>query len=194
MKSKKRVIGVLVCIALISSMFLAGYSFARYYKSIKIDTIQTSIARWNFNSKNTLANINLSSQKIAPGSNGQFEIEVDATDSEVPVEYEIKIQNETNIPRNMTFYAETKDEHGNSVKTEEKNSFSEIATESLKGLIPVEANNQKRIIVVYWNWPFNEEDESIIDSEDATLQINNESSSLECGFDIQIIGKQANSN
>ncbi len=194
MKNKKRVIGVLVCIALISSMFLAGYSFARYYKSIKIDTIQTSIARWNFNSKNTLANINLSNEKIAPGSNGQFEIEVDATDSEVPVEYEIKIQNETNIPRNMTFYAETKDEYGNSIKTEEKNSFSEIALENLKGIIPVEANNQKRIIVVYWNWPFNEEDESIIDSEDATLQINNESSSLECGFDIQIIGKQANIN
>lgn len=111
MKNKKRVIGVLVCMLLISSMFLAGYSFARYYKSIKIDTIKTSIARWNFNSKNTLANINLSNEKIAPGSSGQFEIEVDATDSEVAVEYEIKVENETNIPRNMIFYTETRDEN-----------------------------------------------------------------------------------
>ncbi len=194
MKNRKRVIGVLVCIALISTMFLAGYSFARYYKSIKIDTIKTSIARWNFNSKNTLANINLSNEKIAPGSNGQFEIEVDATDSEVAVEYEIKVENETNIPRNMTFYTETKDENGNAVKTEEKNSFSEIATENLKGTIPVEKNNQKRTIVVYWNWPFNEDDESSIDSEDATLDTTNEIVSLDCGFDIQIIGKQANLN
>lgn len=192
MKNKKRVIGVLVCILLISTMFLAGYSFARYYKSIKIDTIKTSIARWNFNSKNTLANINLSNDKIAPGSNGQFEIEVDATDSEVAVEYEIKVENETNIPRNMTFYTETKDENGNAVKTEEKNSFAEIAAENLKGIIPVEANNQKRTIVVHWNWPFNEEDETSIDSEDATL--NENIVSLDCGFDIQIIGKQANSN
>lgn len=194
MKNKKKLLGVLVCIALISSMFLAGYSFARYYKSIKIDTIKTNIARWNFNSKNTLANINLSNEKIAPGSNGQFEIEVDATDSEVPVEYEIKVQNETNIPRNMTFYAETRDENGKNIKTEKRGSFSEIATEYLKGIIPVELNNQKRIIVIYWNWPFNEEDESVVDSEDATLQVNNEKSSLECGFDIQIIGKQANVN
>lgn len=194
MKNRKRVIGVLVCIALISSMFLAGYSFARYYKSIKIDTIHTSIARWNFNSKNTLANINLSNEKIAPGSNGQFEIEVDATDSEVPVEYEIKVENETNIPRNMTFYVETKDELGNCLKTEEKNSFAEIAIKELKGIIPVETNNQKRILVVHWNWPFNEEDESSIDSQDATLQIDNEGSSLECGFDIQIVGKQANNS
>ena len=177
---------------LISSMFIAGYSFARYYKSIKIDTIQTSIARWNFNSKNTLANINLSNEKIAPGSSGQFEIEVDATDSEVPVEYEIKVENETNIPRNMKFYVETKDENGNVAKTEEKNSFAEIAIENLKGIIPVETNNQKRTVVVHWNWPFNEEDQTSIDSEDATL--NNNIVSLDCGFDIQIIGKQANVN
>ena len=94
--------------------------------------------------------------------------------------------------RNMKFYAETKDEKGNSIKTEEKNSFSQIAVENLNGIIPVEANNQKRIVVVHWNWPFNETDETLIDSEDGTLNLNNKSSSLECGFNIQIIGKQAN--
>ena len=192
MKANKRVIGVLICISLVLTMFLAGYTFARYYKSINIGSVQKSIARWNFNSKNSGANVNLSTEKIAPGSSGQFEIEVDATDSEVPVEYQVIVENEMNIPRNMKFYAETKDEKGNSVKTEEKNSFSQIAVESLNGIIPVEVNNQKRIVVVHWNWPFNETDETLIDSEDGTLDLNNKSSSLECGFNIQIIGKQAN--
>ena len=192
MKINKRVIGVLICISLILTMFLAGYTFARYYKSINIGSVRKSIARWNFNSKNAGANVNLSTEKIAPGSSGQFEIEVDATDSEVPVEYQIIVENEMNIPRNMKFYAETKDEKGNSIKTEEKNSFSQIAVENLNGIIPVEANNQKRIVVVHWNWPFNETDETLIDSEDGTLNLNNKSSSLECGFNIQIIGKQAN--
>lgn len=192
MKINKRVIGVLICISLILTMFLAGYTFSRYYKSINIGSVQKSIARWNFNSKNAGANVNLSTEKIAPGSSGQFEIEVDATDSEVPVEYQIIVENEMNIPRNMKFYAETKDEKGNSIKTEEKNSFSQIAVENLNGIIPVEANNQKRIVVVHWNWPFNETDETLIDSEDGTLNLNNKSSSLECGFNIQIIGKQAN--
>lgn len=194
MKNKKRVIGVLIIIALISIVFLAGYTFARYYKSINGGSAQASIARWSFGSKNTAATINLSDEKIAPGSKGQFEIEVDATDSEVEVEYEIKVDNEKNIPRNMKFYAETKDEKGNVVKTEENNSFKQIASENLKGLIPVEANNQKRTIVVYWDWPFNENDETLIDSEDATLDVNEDITSLDCGFDIQIIGRQAKSN
>lgn len=192
MKINKRVIGVLICISLILTMFVAGYTFARYYKSINIGSVQKSIARWNFNSKNTGSSVNLSSEKIAPGSSGQFEIEVDATDSEVPVEYQVIVENEINIPRNMKFYAETKDEKGNCIKTEEKNSFSQIAVENLKGIIPVESNNQKRIVVVHWDWPFNETDETFIDSEDGTLNLNNKSASLECGFNIQIIGKQAN--
>lgn len=81
---------------------------------------------------------------------------------------------------------------GNVVKTEENNSFANIAKENLKGTIPVETNNQKRTIIVHWNWPFNEEDETSTDSEDATLKEN--IVSLDCGFDIQIIGKQANLN
>lgn len=194
MKNKKRVIGVLVCITLISSMFLAGYTFARYYKAINAGVAQANIARWSFNSKNMETNINLSNEKIAPGSNGQFEIEVDATDSEVAVEYEIKVNNEKNIPRNMKFYAETKDENGNINVTEEKSSFSEIATEYLKGIIPVEKNNQKRIVAVHWNWPFNENDETLIDSEDASLNVDEDITSLDCGFDIQIIGRQAQIN
>lgn len=196
MKNKKRLIGVLICITLIAVIFVAGYTFARYYKTINAGNGYASIARWSFGSKNTEATINLSDEKIAPGSNGQFEIEVDATDSEVEVEYEISVTDEKNIPTNMKFYAETKNEQGGVIaKTAEYSSFTELATENLLGNIPVEENNQKRTIIVYWNWDFNENDTSSVDSNDATLSYDEEGkSSLDCGFNIEIIGKQAKVN
>ena len=93
----------------------------------------------------------------------------------------------------MKFYAKTKDEKGTVLSTtEEMSSFTELATNNLKGTIPVEANNQKRSIIVYWDWEFNEDDTTTIDSNDATLNIDeNGKSNLECGFNIEIVGRQA---
>lgn len=196
MKNKKRVIRALIVIAVITIVSLAGYTFARYYQSINAGGGTATIARWSFGSSNVSKNIVLSEEKIAPGSNGSFEIEVDATNSEVPVEYEILVSEEKNIPTNMKFYAEIIDEKGESLATtESKSSFTELATSDLKGLIPVVEGNQKRIINVYWDWEFNEEDTTSTDANDATLVYDeNNQSSLDCGFNIQIIGRQAKTN
>lgn len=196
MKKHKSVIKALVIVALITIVSIGGYTFARYYQSINLGGGKATIARWSFGSKNISQNIVLSEEKIAPGSNGVFEIEVDATDSEVPVDYEIQVSNEKNIPTNMEFSAEIQNEDGSVIsKTETYNSFTELAQNELKGNIPVVENNQIRKVVVNWNWEFNEEDTSFIDANDATLTYDeNNESSLECGFDIQIIGRQAKTN
>lgn len=196
MKNKRKLIGVIFFISLIAVIFIAGYTFARYYSKIDAGSGYASIARWSFGSKNEEASISLSKDKIAPGSNGNFEIEVDATDSEVEVEYEVLVKDEKNIPHNMKFYAETIDEKGGVIsKTNNYDSFTELAAENLNGTIPVEKNNQKRNIIVYWNWDFNEDDTSSVDRDDATLVIDEEgNSSLDCGFNIEIIGKQAKVN
>lgn len=193
MKNKKKVIGVLLLITLILVIFVAGYTFARYYKSINAGGGTASIARWSFGSKNEKAIINLSEEKIAPGSSGQFEIEVDATNSEVDVDYEVLVTEEKNIPTNMKFSAEIKDESGAVIYTTKKmSSFTELAANNLKGTIPVKANNQKRNIVVYWDWEFNENDTTSVDTNDATLEYDeNGNSNLECGFNIEIVGRQA---
>lgn len=196
MKNKKRVIRALIIIALITLVSLAGYTFARYYQSINAGGGTATIARWSFGSANISKDIVLSEEKIAPGSNGTFEIEVDATNSEVPVEYEILVSEEKNIPTNMKFYAEIKDEKGETLSvTEQASSFTELATNNLKGLIPVVEGNQKRIVNVHWDWEFNEEDTTSVDANDATLVYDeNNNSSLDCGFNIQIIGRQAKTN
>ena len=189
MKNKKKVIGLLVVAVLLVTIFAAGYTFARYYKKIETNGGAT-IARWSFNSQNENQTINLSEEKIAPGSSGTFEIEVDATNSEVGVDYEILVTKSQNIPRNMKFSADIYDGTNNKLKTiAECNTFEELASK-LSGNIATNGN-QKRVIVVSWDWPFNENDETSIDNEDGTLVVENGISSLSSSFEIEIIGRQS---
>ena len=118
---------------------------------------------------------------------------VNASASDIDVEYEIKVIEERNIPTNMKFFAEIRNEQGGVInKTKEYSTFTELASNELLGNIPVEENNQKRIIMVYWNWEYTN-DVSLEDKLDATLSYDeNGKSSLECGFNIEIVGKQKN--
>lgn len=162
-------------ILLILQLFLI-----KYYKKDDKFSIYTNIAKWSFSSNNSETAIKLSDEKIYPGSNGKFKIEIDATSSEIEVCYEVVVLNEYNIPANMTFIAEILDEKGGVIKkTEEYNSFLKLASENLKDTIPVEKNNQKREIIVYWQWK---------DTEDVIF--NNDSNFSDCGFELEIIGKQ----
>ena len=150
--------------------FIFGYIFTKYYK--KDNVIVSNIVKWSFNSSNETSIVNLSNEKIAPGSSGKFEIEIDAMGAEVPVDYEIVVINEKNIPTNIKFYAEIKDAFETILdKTEEYNSFSNLASEKLHGKIETEENNQIRRIVIYWYWNFNQNDNTSIDNNDAILAI-----------------------
>lgn len=80
----------------------------------------------------------------------------------------------------MTFIAEILDEKGGVIKkTEEYNSFLKLASENLKGTIPVEVNNQKRKIIIYWEWKDNKD-----------IILNNDFNFSDCGFELEIVGKQ----
>ena len=61
--------------------FIFGYIFTKYYK--KDNVIVSNIVKWSFNSSNETSIVNLSNEKIAPGSSGKFEIEIDAMGAEV---------------------------------------------------------------------------------------------------------------
>ena len=198
MKRNKKILSLVLLIALVLLMCLAGYTFARYYKTVDAGTAASNIARWSFGAGDTLSTISLSDQKIAPGTTGNFAIEVDATNSEVGVDYEVKFSNEKNVPRKMKFYAVTTDQKTLRQQTITVNSLSELE-EKINGSIPVAVGNQKRTITVYWEWPFNENAQDGIDNEDGTLKLDsngnpildeNNNNSLHCSFDVQIIGRQ----
>lgn len=178
--NKKKLIKDISFFCFLIILLILQIFLIRYYKSNEKINIYSNIARWSFNSNNSETAIKLSEDKIYPGSNGKFKIQLDASSSELEVMYEIIVVNEYNLPSNMKFIAEILDEKGGVIKkTEEYNSFLKLASENLKGTIPVESNNQKREIIVYWEWE---------DNEDVIL--NNDSNFSDCGFELEIIGKQ----
>lgn len=184
MKSQK-IIGILIFISIISIMFILGYC----YSSNKQNNVKkVNGIRWSLNSNNSEVNINLSNEKIAPGSSGDFLIEIDATKAETNVFYKIKVNEEINIPKNLKLYAEVIDESNNLLlKTNEYSSFSDLAKDNLSGTIEFNKNNLKRFIKIYWNWIFdNENNEEFINK----INYDENQNLLECYYNIEIIGEQ----
>ena len=67
-----------------------------------------------------------------PGSRGDFYLEIDATGSEVDIDYQVNVLEEKNIPRNMRFYGEIINEKGGVIKkTKEYASFRELSLNEL---------------------------------------------------------------
>ena len=198
MRRNKKIMRLVILIALILLMFLAGYTFARYYKTVNAGKATASVARWSFGAGNTASTLSLSDKKIAPGTSGNFTIEIDATNSEVGVDYGVNFLKEKNLPQNLKFKADIFDVSKKIGDTPEVNSLEELEP-LISGNIPVNKGNQKRTITVYWNWDFNENDTSSVDNDAGTLVLDGNGNpvkdsdgdtSLDCTFDIEIIGKQ----
>ena len=117
---KKQIVKViLITILLILSVVLIGFAYARYITSLNGNT-QAPIARWNFNvtagsSENLnidLANTRFANDttevdrtKVAPGTAGAIQLNVDASGSQVSLEYDIDLSL-TQIPENLVFYSD----------------------------------------------------------------------------------------
>lgn len=182
MKSQK-IISILIFLAIILSMFGFGYLYSKINQN-NIKQNEEMGIKWCFNSNNVESNVNLSNQKIAPGSNGSFVIEIDASKAETDMKYEIKIMDQKNIPENLKYSAIVKNKNDEILlETEEYNSLSELL-ENLEGTISVNEQNKERLIEIYWNWEFNDEINEIFINPD------NSSATLDSYYSIEIIGEQ----
>lgn len=111
---KKAIIIVAILVAIILS-FIGGQTYSKYVTEVRGDGT-AQIATWDFKvngQKEEVQTIPLSSTydsstlvngKIAPGTEGVFQIIVDATGSDVGIDYKIKFADETTKPANLKFY------------------------------------------------------------------------------------------
>lgn len=95
--------------------FIGGQTYSKYVTEVRGDGT-AQIATWDFKvngQKEEVQTIPLSSTydsstlvngKIAPGTEGVFQIIVDATGSDVGIDYKIKFADETTKPTNLKFY------------------------------------------------------------------------------------------
>ena len=203
-QQKTRFVSILIILLLI--VFLAGYTFAKYYTSYNgIGTAQ--IAKWNFKVTdwstseteqiflvNTADEISLEDGRIAPGANGEFEIELDARDSEVDVKYYIEANETGNKPSNLLFSVK---KDGIASKTE-YSSLQALAEAELKGVISKSDDTQLEKLTIVWNWPYEtgETDEEIAseDGEDTAAGTGNvagQEDVFDYSFSLKVVGTQA---
>lgn len=155
LKRKMKKIVILVVILLIVAITLiAGKSYSKYINEVYGKGI-IKVADWSFivNGESTkITNINLANtykketlkeNTIAPGTQGSFNIAIDANGSEVGIEYTVIFENETDKPSNLKFiYGETT-----------VNSIKELEP-LLKGKIQAGDSEKIRTMEIKWIWQY----------------------------------------
>ena len=183
LKKSKKIVLIIIALAIIGLAFLGGHAYAKYMSRIE-GMGAAEIANWSFKAnenteklqtislKSTVDNTKVTSNKLAPGTKGKFEIKLDATKSEVGVNYIIRFENESIKPTNLK--------------------FSYNGETAINGIINANDENKTKTIQVEWNWAYQtgttaEEitANDLIDTQDSrTIENYN--------FDVIVTGTQVN--
>ena len=150
---KKAVVIIAILVAIILS-FVGGQTYSKYVTEVRGDGT-AQIATWDFKvngQKEEVQTISLGSTydsstlvngKIAPGTEGNFQIIVDATGSDVGIDYKIKFTDETTKPANLKFY----------YQEVEYNSILELG-DALSGTINANDENKSKTFDIKWKWNY----------------------------------------
>ena len=175
MKNKtKKIVGLACAILLIVLVQAIGITYAKYL-TVEKGSGSAEVAKWGFeivkngtqtktiNLADTVSSSSLVDGKIAPGTKGTIVLTIDASQSEVDMDYSLSFENEQNKPNNIIFtYGST-----------QYKSLSEI--KSIFGSIEHDSETKTRDIVIFWTWGYetgstNDEKAAndILDTQDAS--------------------------
>lgn len=154
MSKEKKTLIVAVVLLLVAVCSLAVSVYAKY-ASLLSGTGPATVAKWAFETDNQtdvvecpITNYDestLVNGKIAPGTAGTCTIELSNANSEVGVEYTIKLSSITNQPTNLKFY-----------KTKNGTNYSNPLTTTsgtVTGTIAPQAASSVTE-TIYWVWPY----------------------------------------
>lgn len=194
MTNKKKIVLIVAILSMIVISFMGGQSFSKYISQVK-GYGQFDIAKWSFlvnGQESSMNTIDLSStcnngtlinNKIAPGTEGNFNIEIDATGSEVGIQYQVTFDEKSQKPNNL-FFIYNRSTYAN---------FSDLAY-ALKGVINADAENKKISIPIKWIWEYEtgnspelREPEDAEDTQDGKILQN-------YAFDVIVTGTQVEPN
>ena len=190
MNKKKKILLVICVLLAITISFIGGKTFSKYVSEVK-GTGTAEIANWVFKvngKEDVVQNVNLLStynnetlidNKVAPGTSGSFNIVVDATGSEVGIDYTIQFLNESEKPQNLRFTYQ--DKQYATIQELEKD---------LSGTINANDENKTRTITIDWEWQYETgENENEINKNDQ-IDTNNAKQLQNYTFDIYVTGTQ----
>lgn len=154
MKKSKKIVLLLVAIVAIIFSFVGGQSYAKYMSKVT-GKGTADIASWSFrvneneekmqtiSLKSRQNNPTLLNNKIAPGTEGEFQIKLDATGADVGINYAIRFENETKKPTNLKFTYDGK----------KYNSLNDLQKD-LTGIINADEQEKSKTLTIGWNWKY----------------------------------------
>lgn len=154
MKKSKKIVLIIIAIIAVILSFVGGHAYAKYMSRVS-GKGTAEIASWSFkvneneekmqsiSLKSTINNETLINNKIAPGTEGNFQIKLDATGSDVGINYNIKFENETQKPTNLKFTYNGKT----------YNSLAELG-DALNGVINANGEDKTKTLSINWNWKY----------------------------------------
>ena len=189
MRKSKKIILILTLLLVVLTLGIGGYTYAKYRTSIRGGG-QVDVAKWSFKVNGdsedletiqlfeTIDESKLVNGKIAPGTSGEFTINIDGTGTEVGIDYHIKFENEQNKPTNLVYYYEN----------QKYNSLSEIGP-AVNGTIFADDEDKIRDITIQWEWQYQTGDVDEIDTNDA-IDTQEGIANLDYTFDVIVTGTQ----
>ena len=160
MSKRKKIIIIAIILLALGLLFIGGNTFSKQVTEVKGKGV-ANVANWSFKVNNNEAQIqtinlasnnnkNLTDNKIAPGTSGNFQIKINAEGAEVGINYKISFINETNKPQNLFFIYNDK-KYKNITEMEK----------DLTGTIDATTGEKEKNIEIYWEWPY----ETMIDGD-----------------------------
>lgn len=188
-KFKKGTAYAVIVLSVITLGIMGGSTFSKYYT--KIDgSGGAEIARWSFKANDTstvmekiqlnnVYNTNILKNKtIAPGTNGSFDIILDATGADVAIDYAVTFDNLVNKPTNMKF------------------TYGDKTSDTLKGLEDVLKGRialndaRTKTLTIKWSWDY--QTGTTAEEKANNDKIDTNDSGKDFTFDIRITGTQVN--
>ena len=190
LKKKTKIVLIVIVIAVILVSFIGGQAYAKYMSKVTGNGVG-EIAQWRFkvneneekmqtiSLNSTIYNFTLANGRIAPGTAGSFEINIDGSGSGVAIFYTVNFQNETEKPKNLKFKYDGKEFES-----------IELLNHWIVGTIQGDTDAQQRSFIIEWEWPYetgNTPEEIAENDERDTIDAKNIS---DYRFDVVVTGTQ----
>ena len=188
-KLKKGVACSAILLSVATIGVVGGNTYSKYFTKIDGEG-NAKIARWSFRANNTstvmekiqlnnVYNTNILKNKtIAPGTNGSFDIILDATGADVSIDYAVTFDNLVNKPTNMKFT------YGNKTSDTLKG-----LEDVLKGRIALN-DARTKTLTIKWSWDY--QTGTTAEEKANNDKIDTNDSGKDFSFDIKVTGTQVN--
>ena len=190
LKKKTKIVLIVIVIAVILVSFIGGQAYAKYMSKVTGNGVG-EIAQWRFkvneneekmqtiSLNSTIYNFTLANGRIAPGTAGSVEINIDGSGAGVAIFYTVNFQNETEKPKNLKFKYDGKEFES-----------IELLNHWIVGTIHGDTDAQQRSFIIEWEWPYetgNTPEEIAENDERDTIDAKNIS---DYRFDVVVTGTQ----